>query len=229
MASNDEIRETLFGDLPLNAWPPRWKTSLSDDPWRSFLSAREAADAGRRPDAISLWQEILAMPNLESLHYAQAWHFLRSYGVHPDPSVAKDLLGVVLEVPMEGGLDVLAAYADHHAAYFNFNGSATLWLRPDQSLDPLIDSVLYEGAQIIQRIGVWKEPRRPAPALGDIRINLISPAGLHFGEGPMKLATENPMTKPIWVASTALLQEIVRVGLSSLSKEASTKNPTRTD
>ena len=226
MASNDEIRKTLFGDLPLNAWPPRWKTALSHEPWRSFLSAREAADAGRRADAISLWQEILAMPNLESLHYAQVWHFLRSYGVQPDSSIAKGLLGVVLEVPMEGGLDVLAAYADHHAAYFNFNGAATLWLRPDRSLDPFIGSVLHEGAQIIRKIGVWNEPRRPAPSFGDIRINLISPAGLHFGEGPMKLATENPMTKPIWVASAALLQEMVRIGLSAISEHE--KNPSRT-
>lgn len=218
MATNDEIRETLFGDISLHAWPPRWKAALTHEPWRSFLSAREAAGAGRNSDAISLWQQILAMQNLESLHYAQAWHFLRSYGVYPDPSIAKDLLGVVLEVPMEGGLDTLAAYADRHAAYFNFNGSATLWLRPDHSLDPLIDSVLDEGAHIIRKIGVWNEPRRPAPALGDIRINLISPAGLHFGEGPLNLATENPMTKPIWGASVALLQTLVRVGLSAMSK-----------
>lgn len=218
MTGNDELRETLFGDLPLQAYPPPWVKALSHRPWRTFVQARVAADAGRKSDAISLWQEVLSMQDIESLHYVQAWHFLRSHGVQPDPSIAKDLLGVVLEVPMEGGLDVLAAYADHHAAYLNFNGSGTLWLRPDHSLDPLIDSVLLEGAQIIQRIGAWKEPRRPAPALGDIRINLISPAGLHFGEGPLNLATDNPMTRPIWGASTALLQAIVRVGLSAISK-----------
>ena len=219
MSSNDLRRETLFGDLSLDAYPLPWVKALSHQPWRTFVQARVEVDRGRISEAIFLWQEILGMQNLESLHYAQAWHFLRGYSVDPDPSIAKDLFGVVLEVPMEGGLDVLAAYADHHAAYFNFNGSSVLWLRPDPSLDPLIGSMLEEGAQIIRKIGPWKEPRRSAPALGDIRINLISPAGLHFGEGPQNLAAENPMTKPIWGASISLLQALVRVGISAPSKK----------
>ena len=82
----DNIRDTLFGDSPLDAYPPS-ATALSQPPWPAFIRAREAVAAGQIPAAIALWQEIVATDGLESRHYAQAWHFLRAYGVQPAPGM----------------------------------------------------------------------------------------------------------------------------------------------
>jgi hypothetical protein len=152
------------------------------------------------------------MPDLESRHYAQAWQFLRVYGVDPPPQIAKALLGVVIEVPMTGGLDVLAAYPEHTARYYNFSGGAVIWEHPDDSLDPLIDELLRAGQDVVNAIGPWDKPRPPAPAAGRIRISFLTPSGLHFGDGPADQIPADPLAKPVFDAGTKLMQALVQAG-----------------
>src|SRR5579863_10532889 len=108
----NQIRETLFGDMPLDQWP---RDGVSSDifPWSTFVSARLHLDGGIQKDAIACWQQVLQHPGLEPRHYLQAWHFLRQHGTAPPPEQAKQVLGVVVEVGMARGLDLLAAYPDH--------------------------------------------------------------------------------------------------------------------
>jgi hypothetical protein len=200
------IRDTLFGDAPLNAWPSQ---EISGEPWATFVTAREALAAGRKPEAIAFWQKITQMPNLESRHYLQAWHFLRAQGVNPPPENTKQLLGVVVEVGMKDGLDLLAAYADHHARYFNFSGRAIIWEHPNNSLDGYIDALLAGGLKILQRIGPWTDPRPAPPPVDEIRMNLLSPAGLHFGQGSMRSFPGDPLAKPAFDAAVALMQQLI--------------------
>ncbi len=204
-----EIRDTLFGDLPLAAWPPASAAAANENPWRMFVDARQALAAGRRSDAADAWQRILAMDDLESRHYLQAWHFLRELGVLPALDRTKVLLGIVVEVGMERGLDLLAAYVDHTARYFNFSGSYVIWERPDESLDGQIDALLAAGQELLQQIGPWTEPRPPAPRSGQLRINLLSPAGLHFGQGPLAALATDPLARPTFDAATALMQRLI--------------------
>src|SRR4051812_36577278 len=84
------IRDTLFGDLPLEQWPAD-ASRASGEPWASFVAARDALAGGRADDAIAAWTQITEMPDLESRHYLQAWHFLRAQGQRPDGSLAKQL------------------------------------------------------------------------------------------------------------------------------------------
>ncbi|HEX8891356.1 MAG TPA: hypothetical protein VF779_19565, partial [Pyrinomonadaceae bacterium] len=128
------IRDTLFGDMPLSAWPGATSTS-TDEPWASFIKARDQLDGGDKALAKETLRHILAIPDLESRHYLQAWHFLRELGEQPSAAAAKQLYGVVVEVSMDEGLDIVAAYADHTARYFNYSGAAIIWERPDTSLD----------------------------------------------------------------------------------------------
>lgn len=126
------------------------------------------------------------MPKLESRHYVQAWHFLRESGVRPDASVAKDVFGVVVEVALPEGLDIVAAYADGTARYFNHSGAAVVWEAPDNSLHSQIESVLRAGKVVVDQIGPWEDPRPPAPPTGQARINMLTPSGLHFGQAPFE-------------------------------------------
>jgi hypothetical protein len=135
------VRETLFGDPPLEQWPP--VGSASDAfPRSAFASSRAHLAAGRRSEAIECWLEILRHPGLEARHYLQAWHLLRMQGHRPAPELAKQVIGVVVEVAMPEGLDLLAAYSDHSARYANFSGAAVVWEHPDDSLDAAIAALL---------------------------------------------------------------------------------------
>jgi hypothetical protein len=87
-------------------------------------------------------------------------------GVPPVQDIAKNVFGVVVEVGMKNGPDLVAGYADHHARYYNYSGVAVIWERPDGSLDAPIDELLRVGSAVAQIIGPWQETRHPAPSEG---------------------------------------------------------------
>jgi hypothetical protein len=70
------------------------------------------------------------MTKLVSHYYLQAWHFLREVGVMPDPVVVKQILGVVVEVALAEWLNIVAAYTDNTARYFNFSGQGLSGMLP---------------------------------------------------------------------------------------------------
>lgn len=156
------------------------------------------------------------MAGLESRHYLEAWHALRELGVRAPAETSKHVLGVVVEVSLPEGLDVLAAYADGSARFLNWSGAAVVWDAPDRRLQPNIDAVLRTGAEIAQRIGPWDEPRRGRPPVGHIRLNLLTPSGLHFGEGPMDVLARDALAGPLVTAATLLMR-----ALTSLPSEQS--------
>ncbi|MBA3768464.1 MAG: hypothetical protein H0W99_16085 [Acidobacteria bacterium] len=114
-----EIRDTLFGDLPFSEWPGESSTPAQDEPWLSFVKARQLIEMGDNSKGEEILRRILSMHGLESRHYLQAWHFLRELGAQPVAGEAKRLYGVVVEAALESGLDIVAAYADGTARYFN--------------------------------------------------------------------------------------------------------------
>src|SRR5260370_40513659 len=83
------MRDTLYGDYSLSDWPGSKASALTAEPWSNFVQAREALNKGNKDEAIRLWQHIAEMPNLESRHYVQAWHFLHQQGVQPPPEKTK--------------------------------------------------------------------------------------------------------------------------------------------
>lgn len=216
------LRSALFGDAPMEEWPrldlPPSDEPLSSramdgqpEPWRSFIHARSAYEADDTMTAIEQWQAITAMPGLESRHYLQAWHFLRQYDILPPPDQAKNVLGVIIEVALPQGLDVLACYRDRTARYFNYAGSGLIWDRPDQRLDTYIETMLERAQQLVQRIGPWGQPRLTTLDRGLVRLNMLTPSGLHFGQGPLQAMGSDPMGGPLLEAGTRLLQAITEL------------------
>lgn len=203
------IREALFGDMPLEQWAGA-NTPSSLPPWNLFAQSREALAAGNLPDAIAAWRTVVATPSLEARHYLQAWHFLRAHGVQPPIESAKEVLGVVVEVSLPGGLDLLAAYADRSARYFNYSGRAVIWEHPNELHDPAIDALLAAARSVVPNIGPWDGPRPPAPAGKDARVNFLTPSGLHFGQGPMRVLQGDPMAAPVLSAATRLMLELIQ-------------------
>lgn len=203
------VRDLLFGDVPLTRWANPGDHEVGTDPWRSFAEALANQEAGDTAGAIGALTEVLAMSDLESRHYLQAWTALRSLDVEPDASVAKDLYGVVVEVALDEGLDIVAGYADHTARYLNHSGAAIIWETPLEPVSELIDRLLEAGGRVLGMIGPWEGQRPSAPGTGRARINMLTPGGLCFGEGPIEVLTADPLGAPVFAAAGALMQALI--------------------
>ena len=207
--TNPEIRDLLFGDRPLDCWPIE-KSQSEQEPWISFAKANDYLKSDNLQKAVDLFKKILAMPDLESRHYLQSWHFLRQAGIYPDSETAKQLLGVVVEVAMPEGLDILAAYSDYTARYFNYSGAGIVWDVPDDSIHKDIDNILSTGRIVISQIGPWEKPRPPAPSKGNARINFLTPSGLHFGQALFETLANDPIGGPVISAAVTLMNNLIK-------------------
>jgi hypothetical protein len=204
--SNPHIRDTLFGDVPFE----HWASSETGEPWVSFKAAKEARARGDGDACVQILKDIVSREGLESRQYLQGWHFLKQFGVQPPPEKAKELLGIVVEVGMERGLDLLAAYPDFRARYYNFSGAAVIWERPDSSLDAPVQKLLDSATPVISKIGLWTQARPAEPRKGCIRINMLTPSGLHFGEGMFQALASDPLGGPMVTAATQLMQAMIK-------------------
>lgn len=200
-----KMRDMLFGDLPMTQWPAG---DAAEIPWEQFRQARIYKELGQDAEAGSLLQMILNAPELESRHYLQAWHFLRQGGMTLDFPV--ELYGMVVEVAMEEGLDLLAIYADGSARYYNYSGSGIVWDMPDEEVGRKINAILEQGRKILQHIGPWEGDRPPAPATGKARINLLTSHGLYFGEAPQMALFNDPLAGPTMYAMLDMMQTLMR-------------------
>jgi hypothetical protein len=201
------IRDTLFGDMPISAWNG---ANSRNEPWISFQRVENDLELEKTQMAIEELEKITKTPGLESRHYVQAWHFLKQLGVKPPDTKAKEVYGVVVEVSMEQGLDIVAAYADHSARYYNYSGAAVIWENPDGSLMKEIENLLNAGKNIIHQIGPWEEKRPGAPPEGQARVSMLTPSGLHFGQAPLEALANDEMGGPIIKAATDLMQALIR-------------------
>ena len=123
------IRDTLFGDMPMSAWPQG--EDATAEPWLSFIKARKFLEKKDKSSAAAVLRQISEMPGIEPRHYLQAWHFLRQLGVNPPADKAKIVYGVVVEVGMQNGADIVAAYIDYTARYINYTGAGVIWEHPN--------------------------------------------------------------------------------------------------
>jgi hypothetical protein len=202
--SANPIRETLFGDMPIDAWASHVSSAV---PWTLFAKARAEMEKKNEAAAARILQQVIQTPGLESRHYLQARHFMHQLGYRMDQE--KTLLGVVVEVAMPEGLDLLAAYSDYTARYYNFSGAGIVWERPNESINKEISQVLQAGQVIMNRIGPWEGERLGAPKTGYGRINLLTTEGLHFGEGPMNVLMNDTLGGTMLKAAIALMSRLI--------------------
>lgn len=201
------VRDTLFGDMPMTEWPR--DPGLTGEPWGSFVQARQYLDKRDKDSAMTALKKITDTPGWEPRHYLQAWHFLRQLGVNPPSEKAKIVYGVIVEVGLKGGVDILAAYTDHTARYLNYSGSGVIWEHPDTSLDTEIDTLLQAGQAVAKVIGPWEQARPPAPQGDNVRLNMLTPSGLHFGYGAFQTLYNEPMGRSIIDPATRLMQALI--------------------
>lgn len=204
------LRDALFAD----AAPDELLAALSleaqaSGPFAIFAQAAAARRAGRADEAVALLK--ILTEGQESRVELLAWTALREFGVAPPPERAKVVLGVIVEVAMSGGEDLVAAYAEHTARYYNYNGAGVVWETDDPRLNPQIDALLEAGWKVAAAIGPWEQKRPDVPGANRVRLNILTPSGLHFGEAPMAAMSNDPMGGPVIKAAFELMQALIVV------------------
>jgi hypothetical protein len=186
-----DIREVLFGDEPLEKMASYAQGLSGENPWAYFAAASQRQAAGDSPGAITALKKILPMRELEVRLYLQAWHGLRALGQFPPMDQAREIQGVVVEVALDRGLDIIAAYADGSARYFNYSGAAIVWDTQDADIDRLVTELLSVGQSLVEVSEPWDGPRPSAPPIGMVRINALTFGGLHFGQGSFQTVSQD--------------------------------------
>ena len=175
------------------------------------MAGRAELAAGHRDEAIRLWLHIAARTDIEARHVLRARTFLRQAGISPDAEDAKDVLGVVVSVPVQHGHDVLAAYRDGSVRYINFSGAAVVVDEAAPAAGAAGRELLEQGRILVSRIGAWTEPQLPPLAQGDARLMVLTPSGPRFGQGPFSALGSDPMARPVLDAAFKLLNAVLSV------------------
>lgn len=191
------IYNLLFCDSP-SAFLAR--SGEEPAPWQATL-------ASAPPDLQAL-QALAADGNQDGRVRYLAYQQLR----HDGQSVpSRQLLGVIVEVPLAGGLDTLAAYSEGGVRYINHSGRIAV-VDGAPSMAHLVHGLFAESQPVVNAIGPWTEARRAPPERDNIRLTFLVSDGLYFGEGPLTVMQREPMAAPIIKRATELLQAVVATG-----------------
>lgn len=206
-------RQVLFGDLSLVQWLNAIPESTARIPFElAFRYLKE----GNRLNANEQLKAIIANAESGSRDRLEAWHTLRLNGIHPAPSIGKDIIGVVTEISMPKGLDVLAAYVDRSVIYLNYSGASIIWdvKRRTNNVDEAIASLLSYATHVIAKLKSPSTRQSSAPLQGNTRISLLTPNGIYVGEGPTDAMSIDPFTRDLFRAATILLQVVTAITLA---------------
>ena len=173
-----------------------------DEPWDKY-PWKELFDPNC-PD-ITL-QKIVDDNELEARARAIAAGLLRTRG---KPDQQERVFGVIVEVGMEEGLDVLAAYADGTARYLNYSEKLIIWETTTPASDDLIGGLFLAAHNLVKNIGPWDSERRPPPTCGNARISFLVSNGLFFGEGSFNALDRDALAGPVIDGAVKLMTFLI--------------------
>lgn len=169
------------------------------------LSQGGQALFGDTPD-VRVVQAIAQDESEESRVRLLAAHWLRANG-HAVPTAA--VLGVVVEVPLEGSLDSLAAYADGRVRYINHTGRIAVF--EGAAEDVAQQAKLLVAAAIPAAAKATASAQRGAPPpAGTARFSYLSTEGLRVREGGFGDLARDPLAAQVLENAQQLLDLIVK-------------------
>jgi hypothetical protein len=173
------------------------------EPWSSFI-----VSAARIKGGLSA-QRTLAFvadnPDFESRMRLWAFTALRKTGYQPTALQSADVMGLVLEVPMEDSEDALATYADGSSRLLGYAGNIVI-REPADDTRSLVDDVLAK-AQPLLAVPPAPRSRRPLPA-DKVRFTALSAMGLHTIDVPWSDVEPPGRYADLFTAAAKLLGRI---------------------
>ncbi|MBD2756354.1 hypothetical protein [Spirosoma validum] len=165
-----------------------WDTLLSDNPEPGQLAA------------------IASDESLETRQQILAYNLLLAKGF---PINTKELLGVIIEVPLADGLDVLAAFNDGTCRYINHAEKLLVWDTQTNESSHLVNQLFSDSLAVVSKIGPWEQERTPFPGEGMIKMTFLVSDGLYFGQGPFGALQADPMAGPIINSAIRLMSYLI--------------------
>jgi hypothetical protein len=147
-------------------------------------------------------QKLINDKNVESRVKILAYNKIRLSG---QKNIKKELLGVIVEVPQEKGLDVVACYKDGTARYLNQGENIIIWEEKDNKIENTIKQIFLKANNIYKAIGPWDKKRLPFPKENITRITLLASDGFYFGQGPTSVFFKDQLASPTLSDVTKLL------------------------
>jgi len=121
----------------------------------------------------------------------------------------KYYLGTILEVPMDGGYDILAFYTDRTARYYNYSGKAIVYEGGRGSVDSTIEKANSIAIQVCNALSPWEKERLPRPKGDVIRISFLASDGLYFGNSSIKTIGNDQMASAIFGIGAEVMKALL--------------------
>lgn len=175
--------------------------------WMLLTEAAAHMRQGEAERAVKLLLEVVAASNIETRISLWSWTALRRLGVHPKSHEADEIKGIVVQVPMENGIDVLAAYVDGTARYVNHSGKVIVWDIPDASITNTI-SKLLECSKALHCVVDAASTNHSVAGL--VRVTLLTFDGNRFAEASMHSVASSPINQVLAVGADLMANLIKR-------------------
>lgn len=193
----NRIYHLLFCD-DLEAYRPAKGQEAA--PWQKVLFAEPG-----QPQAI---EALAGDPRYEGRIRALAYHWLRS---HRQAVPSQVFMGIIIEVALKDGLDVLAAFVNGGLRYINYTGHTSFFEAIPPHMKTVVDQLLAAAHSTVRQIGPWEKQRLPPPDFGNVRFSFLVSDGLYFGQGGMDVMQNDPMAGPLLVHGARLIQLIADI------------------
>lgn len=124
------------------------------------------------------------------------------------PVAPRILLGAVIEVALDAGLDALGAYCEGGVRYINASGKISIFEGADHPVAKEAGALLAVSQNVVNTIGPWDKARLAPPGPGRVRMSFIVSDGLYFGEGQFEDLERDRLAGPVVRAAARLLLAI---------------------
>jgi hypothetical protein len=72
-----------------------------------------------------------------------------------------------------------------------------------------MDDLLSAPTELVNQIGPWEGARPAAPQGDHARLSFLTPSGLHFGEAPLTVLSNDPLGAAVLQRATRLMQALI--------------------
>ena len=200
VSETNVIYQLLFCDIPELFRP---NAPAGPAPWQQILFAAQ-------PDAAAV-RSLAQDRTQESRCRVLAYNWLKKNG---QPVPAKELLGVIVEVPLEGGQETLAAYIDGRVRYINRTSKFVIFDSAPVNVREQANKLLAVSGGAIAQLGPWQGARLAPPKAGNARMTFLVSDGLYFGEGPLPGIDRDQIGGPVLYEAGKLLTVVVETALA---------------
>jgi hypothetical protein len=169
----------------------------TDYPWDTLLSGNS------NPTQLNA---IATDETLETRQQLLAYNQLLAKGFSVNSKV---LLGVIIEVALANGLDVLAAFNDGTCRYINHMEHLLVWDAQTVESNQLVGQLFSDSMAVVKRIGPWDQVRTSFPGAGMVKLSFLVSDGLYFGQGPFGALQNDTLAGPVINSATRLMTYLV--------------------